>query len=238
MKGFAVLGGAGAARTTGAARTAGWALSAADRVAISLCWATDLKGLELGGLGAVPSRLLRYEALGHSVAVVEEMTEAEETRVGAGTGAGAGAGGEPEDNAEASVEETLEPLSSFIPRSLRICSATDRSSGVVSLMLVYSPSVSFTGRPRASMTLTSSVTSRPSSLTLAKPRKNSFLLETCGVCTSHIRERCTVLSTKAPSSLSLMVDLVCTPNTAAPCCMASWMQRVISSTVTRGRAAS
>ena len=74
---------------------------------------------------------------------------------------------------------------SFTPLSRRICSAICRSPGVVNLILEYRPNVSwkcmeimyliiyvcmyvcgtFTGRPRASITLTSSVTSNFSSRT-------------------------------------------------------------------------
>mmetsp|Transcript_30523 Transcript_30523/g.65499 ORF Transcript_30523/g.65499 Transcript_30523/m.65499 type:complete len:252 (-) Transcript_30523:201-956(-) len=119
-----------------------------------------------------------------------------------------------------------------------MASATSMSSGVVIFRLVYSPLVSFTGSPSCSMTETSSVTSRFSSATFLKPFNRFSMLMTCGVCTSQSLDRSMVRWTNKPSSLSLMVALHGTPNTAAPCSLASPTTLQTSSMVTRGRALS
>mmetsp|Transcript_12688 Transcript_12688/g.27338 ORF Transcript_12688/g.27338 Transcript_12688/m.27338 type:complete len:220 (-) Transcript_12688:427-1086(-) len=124
------------------------------------------------------------------------------------------------------------------PRSDKMAVATSISSGVVIFKLVYSPNVNFTGSPNASMIETSSVTSNPSRSTLANPRKSASTLTTCGVCTSHNLARGIVRWTVMPSSLSLMVALHGTPNTAAPTVCASVTTSKISGMVTKGRAES
>ena len=63
------------------------------------------------------------------------------------------------------------------------------SSGVVTLRFVYSPSVSRTGAPSCSTTLTSSVISSFSASTFAKPLFNSAGSMTWGVWTSQSRDR-------------------------------------------------
>ncbi len=47
------------------------------------------------------------------------------------------------------------------------------------------PKVNFTGRPKTSITLTSSVTSKFSFFTFSNPSRNNSLLDTCGVWISH-----------------------------------------------------
>mmetsp|Transcript_49533 Transcript_49533/g.112443 ORF Transcript_49533/g.112443 Transcript_49533/m.112443 type:complete len:279 (-) Transcript_49533:22-858(-) len=113
------------------------------------------------------------------------------------------------------------------------------SSGVVSLMLVYSPAVSFTGRPSCSMIDTSSVTCQLSSFAFLKPSRRRLGLITCGVCTSQSKDLSTVLTTNSPSGVaSLTVAFMGTPSTAAPCSIASLSTLKISAGVTSGRAAS
>mmetsp|Transcript_1183 Transcript_1183/g.2681 ORF Transcript_1183/g.2681 Transcript_1183/m.2681 type:complete len:289 (+) Transcript_1183:205-1071(+) len=114
------------------------------------------------------------------------------------------------------------------------------SSGVVTLMFVYSPSVSLTFSPSCSTNETSSVTSKPSFSAFSNPLRNNSLRITCGVWASHNSFRFGVLSTKASDSPTacLIVALVRTASRAAPCSRASATTLSTSSFVTRGRAPS
>mmetsp|Transcript_38296 Transcript_38296/g.82604 ORF Transcript_38296/g.82604 Transcript_38296/m.82604 type:complete len:264 (-) Transcript_38296:234-1025(-) len=114
------------------------------------------------------------------------------------------------------------------------------SSGVVTLMLVYSPSVNFTFSPRSSIKDTSSVTSRFSFSAFSKPFRSKSLRMTWGVCASQSSFRLGVAATKLSSTATacLMVALVGTASKAAPCSAASATTFSISSLVTNGRAAS
>ena len=65
-----------------------------------------------------------------------------------------------------------------------------------------------TGRPMASMMLTSSVTSRPLLRTRSKPRLSSSGRMTCGVCTSYSLARSSVLITLSCLSTWAVWELV------------------------------
>mmetsp|Transcript_24075 Transcript_24075/g.45444 ORF Transcript_24075/g.45444 Transcript_24075/m.45444 type:complete len:231 (-) Transcript_24075:329-1021(-) len=119
-------------------------------------------------------------------------------------------------------------------------SATAISSGVVTLMFVYSPSVSFTFSPSCSISDTSSVTSKPSFSAFSKPARSRSVRITCGVCASHNNFLLGVVSTKLSDSPTacLMVAFVRTANKAAPWSRASATTFSTSSCVTKGRAAS
>mmetsp|Transcript_19288 Transcript_19288/g.46584 ORF Transcript_19288/g.46584 Transcript_19288/m.46584 type:complete len:250 (+) Transcript_19288:122-871(+) len=116
--------------------------------------------------------------------------------------------------------------------------AIGMSSGVVSLMFVYSPTVILTGAGSCSMIETSSVTSSFSAATFAKPFLSRSGRITCGVWISQRVERSMVRFTNCPSSLSFTVAFIGTASTAAPCSFASLITLYTSASVTSGRAAS